>query len=71
MLLVETRFRTDPNDPGVEKLNIVAPTDAWLEEKYKPLPFLHEGSLVCVRHDAHIHSSLLYSECAWPMPISK
>lgn len=66
MLFVETRFRTDPNDPGVEKLNIIAPTDAWLEEKHTPLPFLHpdSGSLICVRHDAHIHSLLLYSECA-------
>lgn len=61
-LFVETRFRTDPNDPAVEKLNITAPTEAWLEEKYKPLPLLHPdaGSLVYVRHDTRIHSFLLY-----------
>ena len=34
------RFRTNPDDPGTEKLSIVAPTEEWLEQKYVPLPFL-------------------------------
>ena len=32
------RFRTNPDDPGTEKLSIVAPTEEWLEQKYVPLP---------------------------------
>ena len=37
------RFRTNPDDPGTEKLSIWPPTDAWLESKYVTLPFLDEA----------------------------
>ena len=34
------RFRTNPDDPGTEKLSIWPPTDDWLENKYVKLPHL-------------------------------
>ena len=39
--LLPVRFRTNPNDPGTEKLAIWPITDAWLQDKYKPLPPLN------------------------------
>ena len=39
------RFLTDPDVPGVEKLAIWTPTDAWLECPYEPLPHLDAGGL--------------------------
>lgn len=39
------RFLTDPDVPGVEKLAIWTPTDAWLEQPYEPLPHLDAGGL--------------------------
>lgn len=44
---VQLRFRTDPNSPGVEKLNVISPSNAWLDSKYKPLPCLDvEGCIL-------------------------
>ena len=37
---MKLRFRTDPNEPGTEKLTVAAPMTAWLEAEYKPLPHL-------------------------------
>ena len=42
---MELRFRTDPNEPGTEKLTVAAPMTAWLEAEYKPLPHLDPGPL--------------------------
>ncbi|CAK9097611.1 FO synthase subunit 1 [Durusdinium trenchii] len=40
-LVLSEGFRTNPNDPGTEKLAIWPITDAWLQDKYKPLPPLN------------------------------
>ncbi|CAK9097739.1 FO synthase subunit 1 [Durusdinium trenchii] len=40
-LVLSEGFRANPNDPGTEKLAIWPITDAWLQDKYKPLPPLN------------------------------
>ncbi len=38
--LVWPRFRTDPNDPGTEKLSVWPPMESFLEAKYAQLDHL-------------------------------
>ena len=58
------RFRTNADDPGVEKLAVVQPDPAYFREPYTPLPPLQEGSLLLsARVEVTILLSGLYRWC--------